>query len=154
MLSNRHLAPGVDTTFLKTHFSVATGAVGALRFTVKSKTFPSTVNLVFSFSSFFYFHFAYNFALCYFLYFWTCVLWIKMTLSIPFTILISWANCTSSFAKYIYQIFLSGTLTGCLYSWALPDILWLTELASWNFWNFDVNAKCGMGFFLLLDLKL
>ena len=52
LMSNRHLAPGVDTTLLKTNFAVVTDAVGPLRFTVKSKTFPPTVNLVCSLSSF------------------------------------------------------------------------------------------------------
>ena len=52
MSANRHLAPGVDTTLLKTHFAVVTDAVGALRFPVKSNKFPPTVNLVRSFSSF------------------------------------------------------------------------------------------------------
>ena len=52
MSSNRHLAPGVDTTLLKTHFSVVTDAVGELIFPVKSNKFPPTVNLVRYFSSF------------------------------------------------------------------------------------------------------
>ena len=52
MSDNRHLVPGVDTTLLKTHFAVVTDAVGALRLPVKSNKFPSTVNLVRSFSSF------------------------------------------------------------------------------------------------------
>ena len=36
MSSNRHLAPGVDTTLLKTHFTVVTDAVGALIFPANS----------------------------------------------------------------------------------------------------------------------
>ena len=52
MSANIHLAPGIYTTLLKTHFSMVTDAVGALIFTVKSNTFPPTVNLVRSFSSF------------------------------------------------------------------------------------------------------
>ena len=52
MLANRYLAPGVDTTLLKTHFAVVTDGVGALRFPVKSNRFPPTVNLVLSVSYF------------------------------------------------------------------------------------------------------
>ena len=52
ILANRHLAPGIDTTPLKTHFAVATDAVVALRLPVKSNKFPPTVNLVRSYSSF------------------------------------------------------------------------------------------------------
>ena len=52
MYASRHLAPGVETTLLKTHFSVVTDDVGALIFPVKSNKFPPTVNLVRSFSSF------------------------------------------------------------------------------------------------------
>ena len=52
MSDNRHLAPGVDTTLLKTHFSVVTDAVGLLRFPVNYNKFPPTVDLVRSFSSF------------------------------------------------------------------------------------------------------
>ena len=55
MSANRHLAPGVDTTLLKTHFAMVTDAVGALRFPVKSNKFPPTVNIVRSFSSFYVF---------------------------------------------------------------------------------------------------
>ena len=49
MSDNRHLAPGVDTTLLKTNFSVVTDAVGALRFPVKSNKCPPTVNLMLPF---------------------------------------------------------------------------------------------------------
>ena len=52
MSSNRHLAPGVDTTLLKTHFSVVNDAVGVLRFLEKYNKFHPTVNLVLSFSFF------------------------------------------------------------------------------------------------------
>ena len=52
MSSNRHLAPGVDTTLLKTHFSVVTDAFGVLRFLEKYNKFHPTVNLVLSFSFF------------------------------------------------------------------------------------------------------
>ena len=53
MSANRHLAPGVDTTLLKTHFVVVTDSVGALRLPVISNNFPPTVNLVRSYSSFY-----------------------------------------------------------------------------------------------------
>ena len=52
MIANRHLAPGVDTALLKTHFAVVADAVGALRLPVKSNKFPPTVNLVRYFYSF------------------------------------------------------------------------------------------------------
>ena len=52
ILDNRHLAPGVNTTLLKTHFAVVTDAVGALILPVKYNKFPSTVNLMLSFSCF------------------------------------------------------------------------------------------------------
>ena len=52
MSTNRHLAPGVDTTLLKAHFLVVRGAVVALIFPVKSNKFLPTVDLVRSFSSF------------------------------------------------------------------------------------------------------
>ena len=154
MLANIHLAPGVDTTLLKKNFAVATYAVGALRFPIKSNKFPPTLNLVRSFCS--VSGFTSHIILPYvtFLSLGTWALRTKMTLFVPFTPLIPWANCPSSFAKDIYQIFLSGTLTRCLYSLATPDIWWVTALASWIFWNCAVNEKCGMGVFLLLDLKL
>ena len=53
MSANRHLAPGVDTTLLKTHFVVVTDLVGALRLPVNSKEFLPTVNWVRYFYSFF-----------------------------------------------------------------------------------------------------
>ena len=52
MSANRHLALGVDTKLLKTHFTMVTDAVGSLIFPVKSNKFPPTVNLVRYFSSF------------------------------------------------------------------------------------------------------
>ena len=52
MSAKRHLTPGVDTTLLKTHFTVMADAVGVLRFPVKSNKFLPTVNLVCSFSYF------------------------------------------------------------------------------------------------------
>ena len=52
MSANRHLAPGVDTTLFKTHLTVVTDAIGALRFPVKSNKFTPTVNLVHYFSYF------------------------------------------------------------------------------------------------------
>ena len=51
-IEDANLDPGVDTTLLKTRFSVLTDAVGALRFPAKSNKFPPTVNLVHSLSSF------------------------------------------------------------------------------------------------------
>ena len=77
-----------------------------------------------------------------------------MTVFVPFAILITWDNCPSSYAKDISQNFLSGSFTRCLSSWATPDILWVTALDSWTFWNCDVNEKRGIGFFLPLDIKL
>ena len=53
MSENRHLAPGVDITLLKTHFAVVTDAVGALIFPVKYNKFPPTVNIVCSLSYFY-----------------------------------------------------------------------------------------------------
>ena len=68
--------------------------------------------------------------------------------------MIPWDNCPSSFTKDISQIFWYSPLTRCLYSWATPDIWWVTALASWTFWDCAVNAKWGIGFFLPLDIKL
>ena len=78
----------------------------------------------------------------------------NMTVFFPFTYLIPWASCPNSFAKDLSQVFFSGPLIRCLYSWATPEILWVTEFASLLFWNFSVNAYCGRGFLLHLDLKL
>ena len=78
----------------------------------------------------------------------------KMTLFVPFTILIPWADFPSSFAKDISQIFVSGPLNRCLYSWETPYIWWVTALASWIFLNYSVNENCGEGFLLPLDLNL
>ena len=77
-----------------------------------------------------------------------------MTVFVPFTPPIPLANCPSSFEKDLYQIFLSGNLIRCLYSWATPEIWWVTALDLWVFWNCAVKAKSGMGVFLLLDIKL
>ena len=123
MSSNIHLAPGVDTTLLKTHFLVVTGVVGALRFPVKSNKLPPTDNLVCSLSSFSGFTLHTFSPYVTFLSFWTCVLGMKITVFVPFVVLISWANCPSSFAKDLYQIFFSVPLTICLYSWETPYIL-------------------------------
>ena len=100
MSTNRHLDPGVDTTLLKTHFAVATDEVGVLRFPVKSKKFPPTVNLVHSLSYFsgFTLHTIFPHVTFY-------LLEMKMTVFVPFTILIPWDNCPSSFANYLPQIF-------------------------------------------------
>ena len=46
MSAVRHLALGVDTTLLKTHFAVVTEAVGALRFPMNGNKLPPTVSLV------------------------------------------------------------------------------------------------------------
>ena len=154
MSAKRHLAHGVDTTLLKTHFVVLAYAVAALIFLVKSNKFPPTVDIVRSFSSFSGFTSHTIFPYVIFSSFGTWDLGMKMTVFVPFTILIPWANCPSSFAKDIYQIFLSGPLIRCLYSWATQDIWWVTTLASWVFWNCGVNAKIGMGAFLPLDINL
>ena len=122
MSANRHLTPGVDTTLLKTHFEVVNDAIGALIFPLKSNKFPPTVNLVRSFFSFSGFTSHTIFPYVTFLSFGTCVLGMKITVFVPFTVLIPWANCPSSFAKYFPQIFLSGTFIICLYSWATPDV--------------------------------
>ena len=55
MSANRHPAPGVDTTLLKTHFAMVIDYVGALKLPVKSNKFPPTVNLMRSFYSFYSF---------------------------------------------------------------------------------------------------
>ena len=65
-----------------------------------------------------------------------------------------WFSCPNSFAKYLSQIFLFGPLTKCLYSWATPEILWVTKFASLGFGNCAVNAYRGQGVLLPLDLKL
>ena len=154
MSANKHLSPGVDTTMLKTHFSVVTDAVGVLIFPVKSNKFPPTVNIVRYFSSFSGFTLHTIFPYANFLSFGIRSLGMKTTVFVPFIFLIPWDNCTSSFAKYISKIFLSGPLAICLYSWATPDIWWVTALSSWLFWNCAVNAKFGMGVFFPLDIKL
>ena len=78
----------------------------------------------------------------------------KITLFVTFTVLIPWASCPSSFTNDRSQIFLSGTLAKCIYSWATSNILWLTVLASLICSNCADNAKFGTGFFLHLGLKL
>ena len=87
MSANRHLAPGVDTTLLKTHFSVVTDDVGALRFPVNSTKFPLTVNLVRSFSSSYGFNLHTIFPYVTFLSFVTCVFEMKITVLVPFAVL-------------------------------------------------------------------
>ena len=154
MSVNRHVAPGVYTRLLKTHFSVVTDAVGALNFSVKSNKFPPTVNMVRSFSSFYGFNSHTIFPYVTFLSFGTCVLEMKITAFVPFAVLVPWANCPSSFAKDLSQFFLSGPLTRCMYLWATPDIWWVTALASLTCRNCAANAKLGIGFFLPLYLKL
>ena len=88
MSDNRHLAHGVDTTLLKTHFTVVSDEVGALRFPVKSNNFLTTVNLVCSLSSFSAFTSHTILPYVNFLSFGTCVLGMEMTVFIPFTIMI------------------------------------------------------------------
>ena len=88
MSANRHLAPGVDTTLLKTHFEVVTDAVGALRYPLKSNKFTPTVNLVrsFSYSSGFTSHTILPYVT--FLSLGTLALRMKITVFVPFTPLI------------------------------------------------------------------
>ena len=88
MSANRHLAPGADTTLLKTHFALVTDAVGALRFPVKSNKFFPTVNLVRSLSSFSGFALHTIFPYVTFLSFGSCVLGMKITVLVPLTVLI------------------------------------------------------------------
>ena len=79
---------------------------------------------------------------------------IKMTVFVSLTTLMPWDSCLNLFAKDLYQIFLSGPLIRWLYSWATPEIWWVTEFASRVFWHCAVNAYRGRGFLLSLDLKL
>ena len=95
MSYNRHLTPGFYTTLLKMYSAVVTDAVGALRFPMKSNKFPPTVNLVCSFSSFSGFTLHNIFPYVTFYSFGACVLGIKITVFVPFIILIPWANCPS-----------------------------------------------------------
>ena len=104
ILANIQLSPVVDTTLLNTHFDVVTDAIGALRFTVKSNKFPPTVNLVRSFSSFSGFNLHTILPYVTFLSFGTCIFGMKITVFVPFTVLIPWANCLSQFAKDRSQI--------------------------------------------------
>ena len=136
MSANKHLAPGVDTTLLKTHFSVVTDSVGALIFPVKSNKFLPTVNLGCSFSSFS------GFTLHTILPYVTFLSWgiwdlgTKMTLFVPFTPHIPWANCPNSFAKDLSQKILSEPLIRCLYSWETPEIYGYLHWLHGFFWNF------------------
>ena len=122
MSANRHLSPGVDTTLLMTYFCVVTDAVGAMRFPVIFNKFPPTVNLVRSFSFFSGYNFHNIFPYGNFLSVGTCFLEMKITIFVPFTVMIPWANFTSSFAKDRSQIFLCGLLNRFLYYWVTPDI--------------------------------
>ena len=65
-----------------------------------------------------------------------------------------WASCTNSLAKNLYQILLSGPLIRCLYSWATPEIWWVTEFALQGVWPCAVNEYLGFIFLFPLDLKL
>ena len=72
-----------------------------------------------------------------------------MTVFSPLTSLIPWANCPNLFAKDLSQVFLSGTLIECLYSWGTPEIWWVTELFLRFLWNCAVNTYRGRGFFIV-----
>ena len=78
----------------------------------------------------------------------------NMTVFVPLTSLMPWASCPKSLAKDISQILLYGTLIRCLYSWATPEILWVTEFASHGVWPCAVNAYRGWTILFPLDLKL
>ena len=54
---------------------------------------------------------------------------INMMVFLPFTVLIPWDNCPSSFANDCSQNFLFWPLTTYLYSWATPDMGWVSKLA-------------------------
>ena len=88
MSANRRLAPGVDTTLLKTHFAVVTDTVGALRFPLKYNKFLTTVNLVRSFSYFSSFTSHTILPYVTFLSFGTCSLGMKMTVFVTFIIIL------------------------------------------------------------------
>ena len=122
MSANTHLDPGVETTLPKTHFEVVTDAVGSIIFPVKSNKFPPTVNMVRSLYSFSGFSSHIIFPYVTFQYFGTCVLEMKITALVSLTVLITWANCSSSFGKDISQFSFSGPFTRCLYSWETPYI--------------------------------
>ena len=78
----------------------------------------------------------------------------NMTVFVPLNSLMPWASWPNSFAKDLYQNFPSGPLIRCLYSWSTPEIWWVTEYALRGVWPCYVNAYCGLGFLLPLDLKL
>ena len=78
----------------------------------------------------------------------------NMTVFVPLTSLMTWDSCPNSLAKYLSQILLSGPLIRCLYSWATPEILWVTEFASQGVWPYAVNAYRGLIMLFPLDLKL
>ena len=122
MSSNRHLAPEVDIKLLKKHFDAVTDAVGALRFPVKSNKFPPTVSLVRSFYSFSGFISQNILPKVTFLSLGTLYFGMNMTVFVPLTSLIPWASWPNLLAKDLSQIFLSGPLIRCLYSWATPEI--------------------------------
>ena len=110
MPANRHLAPVVDTTLLKTHVSVVTDTIGALSFPVKSKTFPPTLNLVQSLSSVSVFTSHTIFPYVIFVSFGTCVFGMKINLFVPFTVLIPWA-------QFIYKVYFPN-----FHIWAFDQI--------------------------------
>ena len=92
-----------------------------------------------------------------------CLMWLfylsglffkmKITVFVPFTVLIPWDNCPSSFAKYRSQIFLSGPSTRCLFFWAI-HIWWVTALDSLPCRNCDSNEFFLTRLLLKLYLKL
>ena len=128
--------------------------VGALICTVKSNTFSLIVNMVRSFSSFSGFNSHTILPYVTFIFFGTCFFGVKINVFVTFTFMIPWTNCPSSFANECYHLFLFGTLTICLYSWATPDILCVTVLNSLTFSHCAANANFGTVFFLKLDIKL
>ena len=77
-----------------------------------------------------------------------------MTVFVPLTSMIPWASCFNSLEKDIYQIFLSGPLIRCLYSWDTPEIWCVTEFASWGVLPCAVNAYHGWTILFLIGLKL
>ena len=154
MSDNIHLSSGVDTILLKIHFAVATGAVGALIFPVKSNFFHLTVNLDCYFFSFSGFNSHNILMYVNFLSLRTCDFEMKFTVFVPFTVLIPRDNFPSSFAKDRSQNLLYGTLTRCLYSWATLYIWWVTALASLSCRNCAGNEEFETVFLLQIYCKL
>ena len=78
----------------------------------------------------------------------------KITVFVPFTVLITWANWPSSFTKDRSQHFLSWPWIRCLYSWATPYIWRVSALDYLTCRNCAANAKFGIVFLLQLDINL